>query len=319
MLARVGHAHCFQELHRVPSTRSSHAALRALHCVAAALALFANSPPFLAHAQSSAPPTSAIDDIATPLFRNPLESAFARAQLQHPRVFQARADARFTIKQIFRDRGIPYPASEIFMRVFKRERILELWVRTPGAQRFELLKEYRICALTGDAGPKRRQGDEQTPEGFYEIDLFNPNSQYLLSLHVNYPNSADRILGAGGPLGGDIYVHGGCKTLGCIAVEDHQIKELYWLAVEARALGQQRIPIHIFPARLDHVEMDRLAGTFQHDRRLIAFWDNLRPGFEFFERTRIPPLMRVDASGRYQLAQASINVLQAAAAETSVR
>jgi murein L,D-transpeptidase YafK len=131
---------------------------------------------------------------------------------------------------------------------------------------------------------------------------------------VSYPNASDRILGAGGPLGGDIYVHGGCKTLGCIAVEDDQIKEIYWLAVEARAVGQRNIPIHIFPARLDHEEMDRLAAIFSRDRRMLQFWENLRPGYEFFERTRVPPTMQVDGSGRYQISRASAALLEASEA-----
>ena len=289
---------------------------RAARRIAACGTLLLTGSPALLHAQKSAPPEGILDAATTAPFRNPLDASFTRLQLEHPRVMRARADARFNIKQIYRARGISYPAAEVFFRVFKRERVLEVWVRTPEGPRFHLLKEYRICALTGDAGPKRRQGDEQTPEGFYEIDLFNPNSQYLLSLHVSYPNASDRILGAGGPLGGDIYVHGGCKTLGCIAVEDDQIKEIYWLAVEARAVGQRTIPIHIFPARLDHEEMDRLAAIFARDRRLLQFWDNLRPGYEFFERTRIPPTMQVDGSGRYQISRASAALLQQAQAET---
>lgn len=295
-------------------TRAFHS-LRQAAGIALCGTLLAGSPALL-HAQKSVPPDLASDAVAAVLHRNPLDSDFTRLQLEHPRVMRARADARFNIKQIYRARGIAYPAAEVFFRVFKRERVLEVWVRTPDSARFQLLKEYRICALTGDAGPKRRQGDEQTPEGFYEIDLFNPNSQYLLSLHVNYPNASDRILGAGGPLGGDIYVHGGCKTLGCIAVEDDQIKELYWLAVEARAVGQRTIPIHIFPARLDHEEMDRLAAIFSRDRRLLQFWDNLRPGYEFFERTRVPPVMQVDRSGRYQISRASAALLQPADQES---
>jgi len=290
---------------------------RAARRIAACGTLLLTGSPALLHAQKSAPPEGILDAATTAPFRNPLDASFTRLQLEHPRVMRARADARFNIKQIYRARGISYPAAEVFFRVFKRERVLEVWVRTPEGPRFQLLKEYRICALTGDAGPKRRQGDEQTPEGFYEIDLFNPNSQYLLSLHVSYPNASDRILGAGGPLGGDIYVHGGCKTLGCIAVEDDQIKEIYWLAVEARAVGQRTIPIHIFPARLDHEEMDRLAAIFARDRRLLQFWDNLRPGYEFFERTRIPPTMQVDGSGRYQISRASAALLQAAQTEAA--
>ena len=235
------------------------------------------------------------------MLRNPLESPFVRDQLLHPRVLQARADARYGLKQLYRARGMPYPAAEIFVRVFKRERVMELWARAPHAQQFALLKEYRICALAGEIGPKRRQGDNQTPEGFYEIDAFNPGSQYLLSLHVNYPNPSDRTLGRV-PLGGDIYIHGGCKTIGCIAIEDENIKELYWAAVEARGVGQMRIPVHIFPARLDDAEMARLASAYSARRDLVTFWNGLRPGYEYFERNRIPPVMRVDARGQYRIA-----------------
>jgi murein L,D-transpeptidase YafK len=230
---------------------------------------------------------------------NPLYGDFARAQLQHPRVFEARVNARHGIKKLYRERDIPYPAAEVFMRVFKRERVLELWARPPGADRFALLKEYPICALAGEIGPKRRQGDNQTPEGFYEIDSFNPNSEYLLSLHVNYPNASDRVLGNRANPGGAIFIHGGCKTIGCIAVTDEAIEELYWIAVEARAAGQERIPVHIFPSRLTDAEMALLEGVFDDEPQLVRFWRNLQPGYLFFERNRIVPEVSVDARGRY--------------------
>jgi murein L,D-transpeptidase YafK len=267
-------------------------------CLAATLLLrFAQAAP----AQQSAFVIGMIDrDAATTRAVNPLDSDFSRSQLSHPRVLQARLDARFGIKQLYRARGLTYPASEIFLRVFKRERMLELWVRTPESQRFALLKSYRICALAGEIGPKRQQGDNQTPEGFYEVDSFNPNSEYLLSLHVNYPNASDRALGNRAALGGSIYIHGGCKTLGCIAVTDDAIKELYWIAVEARAAGQERIPVHIFPARLTDEEMKVLGGTFKKRPDLMAFWNNLKPGYEFFERWGAPPAVAVEAGGRYR-------------------
>lgn len=232
-------------------------------------------------------------------FVDPLHADFARQQLRHPRVLQARIDSRYGIKKLYRERGLPYPAAEIFIRVFKRERVLELWARPRETNRFMLLKSYPICALAGTIGPKRRQGDNQTPEGFYEIDDFNPASEYLLSLHVNYPNASDRVLSSRQAPGGLIYIHGGCKTIGCIAVTDDAIQELYWIAVEARAGGQQRIPVHIFPARLTDEEMERLGTAFGKRPDLMAFWTNLRPGFDFFERTRTLPVMTVDARGRY--------------------
>ena len=144
------------------------------------------------------------------------------------------------------------PAAEAFIRIYKRERTLELWVRAEGSDRFELLNNYDICALAGELGPKRQQGDSQVPEGFYAIDFFNPESDYFLSLHVDYPNVRDRSMAQGDlNLGGDIYIHGGCNSDGCLAVTDEGIMELYWMAVEARSAGQQTIPVHIFPARLD--------------------------------------------------------------------
>jgi hypothetical protein len=230
---------------------------------------------------------------------NPLHGDFAQSQLRHPRVHDARVNARHGVKKLYRERGIPYPAAEVFMRVFKRERVLELWARPAGADRFALLREYPVCALAGEIGPKRRQGDNQTPEGFYEIDSFNPNSEYLLSLHVNYPNDSDRVLGNRSNPGGAIFIHGGCKTIGCIAVTDEAIEELYWIAVEARAVGQERIPVHIFPSRLTDSELSMLANAFDEEPELVDFWRNLQPGYLLFERNRVVPAVSVDAKGRY--------------------
>lgn len=229
----------------------------------------------------------------------PYDAPFAEEQLQYPRVKTARMNTRFGIKKLFRERGLSYPAAEIFLRVFKRERQLELWVRPMASDTFALLRTYPICALAGVFGPKTRQGDWQTPEGFYEIDHFNPWSQYHLSLHMNYPNRADRMRSTGAPLGGQIFIHGGCQTEGCIAVTDEAIEELYWISVEARAAGQPRIPVHIFPVRLTDEEMTRLGSFFEAQPELHRFWSNLKPGFDHFEATRTLPRIAVDGRGRY--------------------
>jgi len=230
------------------------------------------------------------------------QTAFAEAQLRYDRVLNARIEARFELKRLFRERGLHYPAAEIFVRIFKRERELEIWVRPTTDEPFALLKTYRICALAGALGPKRRQGDEQVPEGFYYIDQFNPVSDYLLSLHLDYPNRSDAILGRGGALGGDIYMHGGCNSAGCLALTDDGIKEVYWLSVEARGLGQTRIPVHIFPTRLTDSEMPRLARAFRNTPALMRFWETLKPGYEYFEQARRVPRMTVAANGSYRLA-----------------
>ena len=134
----------------------------------------------------------------------------------------------------------------------------------------------------------------------YYIDGFNPASEFHSSLHLDYPNRSDQMLNPGTNLGGNILlIHGGCRTEGCLAVTDDAIKELYWLAVEARTAGQQRIPVHIFPARLNDDELYRLTQVFTEDPYLKRFWANLKPAYDFFETKRQLPPVRVDDRGRY--------------------
>jgi hypothetical protein len=226
-------------------------------------------------------------------------SAFSLTQLQYDRVRDARVEVRYGIKKLFRDRGLRYPAADIYLRVFKREHALELWVRPEGDTIFSLLRTYDICAQSGDLGPKRAQGDNQVPEGFYTIDRFNPYSDYHLSLHVDYPNRSDQLTSVQPDLGGDIFIHGGCNSIGCLALTDEGIKQLYWVAVEARAAGQQRIPIDILPARLGDDEMTQLDRAFRARPALVAFWKTLKPAYDFFETKHILPNVRVDGAGRY--------------------
>jgi murein L,D-transpeptidase YafK len=237
----------------------------------------------------------------------PTESGFALDQMRNQRVLDARIATRFNIKRQFEKQGIRYPAAEMFLRIFKRERTLELWVRPEDGERFELLKTYDICALAGQLGPKQQQGDSQVPEGFYSVDFFNPQSEYHLSLHVDYPNVKDRYVAGDVNLGGDIYIHGGCNSDGCLALTDEGIMELYWMGVEARAAGQSLIPVHIFPARLAQDELQRLQRVFSDEPELGAFWATLQPGYEFFEQNRRIPAMMVDGRGDYVLRGAAAN------------
>jgi murein L,D-transpeptidase YafK len=231
----------------------------------------------------------------------PTESRFMLEQLRHDRVRDARLLTRFNLKQLFHERGISYPAAEIFLRAFKRERVLEVWVRPAEQPEFTLLKTYVVCAQSGAPGPKRRQGDMQVPEGFYHVSMFNPRSGYHLSLGVDYPNQRDRLAGNGGRLGGDIFIHGGCLSEGCLAITDDGIREVYWLAVEARAAGQHRIPVHIFPARLNAGEMQVLERNFATAPDVLRFWKTLQPGYDFFEKHHRVPAMGVSGAGEYAL------------------
>jgi murein L,D-transpeptidase YafK len=246
--------------------------------------------------------------LGTPIPHKPLGSpvdgegglpAFLKNQLSFARVAEAREVADAPLRLLFHERALTYPAPEIYLRVFKHERVMELWVRPRHDSTFTLLKEYPVCALPGQLGPKQQMGDFQVPEGFYFIDEFNPESAYHLSLRVSYPNLSDRLRREAIRLGGDIYVHGGCETVGCVPIENDNIREVYWLAVQAMDAGQRVIPIHIFPSRMDERSMRWLERTYDPDPELHAFWRNLAEGFTYFEETHRVPWITVAADGRY--------------------
>jgi murein L,D-transpeptidase YafK len=231
-------------------------------------------------------------------------TGFKDQQLKHARVRAAAAEKEGAIRELFGRQNLCYPPRRIFLRVFKKERTLELWAGQKDGS-YARLKEYAICASSGSLGPKRREGDGQVPEGFYVISAFNPRSNFHLSLRVNYPNESDSILGAQGRLGGDIYIHGDCVTIGCVPLTDEGIKELYVIAVEARSAGQQEIPVHIFPARMDAAGMRALERDYAGNQTLWDFWLNLKEGFDIFEKHRKLPGVRVNANGRYIFTESS--------------
>ena len=213
------------------------------------------------------------------------------------RVARARAAHGKIIAQKFKDAGLPYPAREIFLRWFKREAAVELWAREDGGA-FRLIATYEILATSGGPGPKRREGDRQVPEGFYEIDRFNPESLFHLSLGLNYPNAADRILSDRERPGGDIFIHGSNVSIGCAPLGDAAIEQLYLAALDTRSRGQTHIPIHVFPARMHGAEWIAFAAERP---TLVPFWQQLQPAYEAFERDRIVPAFTVAPDGRYRV------------------
>jgi hypothetical protein len=145
------------------------------------------------------------------------------------------------------------------------------------------------------------QGDYQVPEGFYYINEFNPNSNYFLSLGLNYPNASDKILSDPSRPGGDIYIHGSCVTVGCIPLTDQQIDEVYLLAAYAKNAGQDFIPVHIFPIRYNSKKsVDYLNNFTKNDEKLKTFAARLESVYDHFEATRQLPVIMVNSRGEYQ-------------------
>ncbi len=227
-------------------------------------------------------------------------SSIEQEQLRFPRVRTARQEKDAAVRSIVEKKGLTYPPKAILLRAFKKEGVLELWGAESNSGPYVLLKSYGICATSGVLGPKRRFGDAQVPEGFYDLDWFNPQSNFFLSMHVNYPNAADRILGSRTNPGGDIFLHGNCASIGCIPITDDGIKEVYWLAVLVREGGAKHLPIHIFPARMTEPGFRELAKTHLGQAELVAFWENLKEGYESFEKDHRLRRVRVTKDGRYE-------------------
>ena len=232
-----------------------------------------------------------------------LSAASAPVAHAEDRVAAARTNMGKQIRERFEKAGVPYPAGAVYLRVFKHEKELELWAGKSGAE-LKRVHTYPICSASGGLGPKREMGDGQVPEGFYELDRFNPVSNYHLSLRVNYPNPSDAVRGSRGKLGGDIYVHGNCVSIGCMAIEDRPIEEVYLALLDAHAAGVKSLPIHIFPERLDPAGWKSLQARAKEQGRddLVAFWSELLPAYQTFEATHRVPLTRIDPrTGAYQV------------------
>jgi len=238
--------------------------------------------------------------LATLLWPHPAARSFLDEQLAYPRVKPASAEKDGAWRNLFAEKRLHYPPRKLLLIAYKRDAALEVWAADQASKPHTLLKTFRICATSGELGPKRRYGDGQVPEGFYVIDQFNPHSNYHLSLHVSYPNASDRILGSRTNPGGDIFVHGNCVTIGCIPVTDDGIKEVYWLAALARQAGEEQIPIWIFPTRLSDEGYRALAQRHRNEPELVAFWRNLKQGYDLFAEDHRAPAITIVPDGRYQ-------------------
>jgi murein L,D-transpeptidase YafK len=176
--------------------------------------------------------------------------------------------------------GVP-----VFIRILKSEATLEVFVKA-GA-RYELLQSYPICAFSGVLGPKRMEGDAQAPEGIYHVraNQLNPNSSFHLSFNLGYPNVFDQ---AHKRTGSALMVHGNCVSIGCYAMTDSKIEEIYTLVAAALGAGQSSVPVHIFPFALSKPNLAQYHGSEWH-----SFWRELQPIYLAFEKDKVPPKVKV--------------------------
>jgi murein L,D-transpeptidase YafK len=205
-----------------------------------------------------------------------------------------------TLKKQFNEKKLNWPPQQMYVRSFKYDRQLEVWVKEDKKEPFKLFKTYKVCMQSGSMGPKRMEGDYQVPEGFYYINEFNPNSNYHLSLGINYPNASDKILSDSLRPGSAIYIHGNCVSTGCIPITDQQIEEVYLLASYCKTAGQDFIPVHVFPVKYNvKKSMDYLATATRENQPLQQFAVKLKEAFDFFEDKKQLPVIMVNKKGQY--------------------
>jgi murein L,D-transpeptidase YafK len=225
---------------------------------------------------------------------------FLDNQKSFPKIGELMSREEDTLQKQFQAKQLVWPARFVYIRSFKYDSEMEVWVKNKQNEKYKYFKTYKICALAGSLGPKRMAGDYQVPEGFYYINEFNPRSLYHLSLGLNYPNASDKMLCDLSQPGGDIYIHGSCVTTGCIPITDGQIEELYVLAAHAKDLGQDFIPVHIFPVNFDNPKsvayLNRFLVSFNE---YVPFEKSMQNAFYYFEKNHQVPPVVVNSKGEY--------------------
>ncbi|QEE12960.1 murein L,D-transpeptidase [Bartonella krasnovii] len=178
------------------------------------------------------------------------------------------------------------PYAPIVMRFFKEENLAEVWKQSRSGP-FILVARYGICKWSGKLGPKYKEGDLQTPEGFYTITAkqMNPYSKYYLSFNIGFPNLYDQ---ENGRTGSNLMVHGSCFSAGCYSMSDKNMAQIYAFARDAFKGGQRAFQLQAFPFRMTKDNMLRHSNDPHY-----SFWVMLKKGYDFFEENRQPPVVEV--------------------------
>jgi murein L,D-transpeptidase YafK len=204
----------------------------------------------------------------------------------------AAARVRPALERALAEKGL-HLGDPVFLRAFKEEGVLEAWVRHRGTEKYEHFRTWDIAAQSGRPGPKIAEGDNQVPEGFYFVppSAMKPDSVFHLAFNIGYPNDYDRHHGRSGSF---IMIHGNRVSIGCLAMTDAKIEEIYTLCDAALRGGQPFFRVHFFPFRLTPERLEQEKDSPWHD-----FWTNLKEGYDHFEREKIPPDADVE-NGRYR-------------------
>ncbi|MBP9477689.1 MAG: murein L,D-transpeptidase [Sebaldella sp.] len=189
-------------------------------------------------------------------------------------------------KNDINEKGTIKLGNPVYIRIFKEEGKLEIWAEN-SEKTYTLYKTYDICTYSGGLGPKKKEGDKKTPEGFYSTkkSSLNPNSSYHLSFNIGYPNAYDKAHGYTGSL---IMVHGNCVSIGCFAMTDKYIEEIYSIVERSLINGQNVIDVHVFPFKMTNKNMSKYSNSEYYN-----FWEELKPAYDNFEKKKVVPKIKV--------------------------
>ncbi len=239
--------------------------------------------------------TKIIIILLTAMIAVPL-NAVAKSLPSSSRSREAKQRIRPMLQKELMAKGFGWGAA-LFIRIFKESKTLEVWLHD--GKRFRHFKNYPVCTYGWKGtGPKVVQGDGRAPEGFYFVtpDRLNPYSNYHLAFNLGYPNAYDQ---SHGRTGSALMVHGHCVSIGCFAMTDHWIEEIYVLAEAALDHGQRFFRVHIFPFAMTAKNMAKHGGS-----KWIDFWQNLKQGYDYFENGYYPPDVIV-RNGEYRFKPSS--------------
>lgn len=209
---------------------------------------------------------------------------------QTPRSRDAVARNEGRVASVLANLGVRLGAP-VYLRITKDPKRVDVFLESASGA-YVKFRSYDVCAMSGVLGPKQKEGDKQAPEGFYAVtrDGLRPGSDFHLGLDIGYPNAFDR---QNKRTGSEIVVHGACYSIGCFAMTDPAIEEIYTIVEAAMRRGQAAVPIHIYPFPMN-------AGRLRRERQSpwLPFWTELQRGWDLFEQTKRPPKARA-RSGRY--------------------
>jgi len=233
------------------------------------------------------------------LFSFTIQTDFLTEQKKFERVRTAIKDKQGYLEQKMKENKLSLDNFNLLLVAYKDNDLIEIYAKSKNETTYKNILSYHICSRSGKVGPKRKSGDRQVPEGFYFIDRFNPTSSFYLSLGLNYPNLSDKRKSNASNLGGDIFIHGSCVTIGCLPMTDNYIKEIYLLAVYAKNNGQSKIPVYIFPFKMNDQNLSNYKAMFKDNKELLSFWDNLKTGHDKFFKHLKELNIKVTEKGDY--------------------